>query len=83
MSCSGKSPFVIFIYQDANQVSYIPSGSSKFGAFTIETIAGESALQYRLFIDGQERWSMDLVSPLSITETENPLAALWSKFKGN
>lgn len=62
---------------------YIPSGSSKFGAFTIETIAGESALQYRLFIDGKERWSIDLVSPLSITETENPLATLWSRIRGN
>lgn len=62
---------------------YIPYGASKFGAFTIETIAGESALQYRLFIDGKERWSIDLVQPLGITEKENPLASLWSRVKGN
>lgn len=43
--------------------SYIPSGSSKFGSFTIENIAGESTLQYHLYIDGQEKWSTLLVEP--------------------
>jgi alkaline phosphatase D len=62
--------------------SYIPSGSSKFGAVTIENIAGESALQYRLYIDGKERWTYDLVSPLTPLESENPLAAIWSRIRG-
>ena len=62
--------------------SYIPSGSSKFGAFTIENIAGESALQYRLYINGKERWTYDLVSPLTPLESENPLAAIWSRITG-
>jgi len=64
------------------KLNYIPSGSSKFGAFTIEKIAGESALQYRLYIDGKERWTYDLVSPLTPLESEKPLAAIWSRIRG-
>ena len=57
---------------------YIPGGSSKFGAFTIENIEGESVLHYRLFIDGQERWTTDVVAPAGLPQNENPLASLWS-----
>jgi hypothetical protein len=40
---------------------------SKFGAFTIENIAGESTLQYRLFINGEERWTTMVAQPPTVT----------------
>lgn len=47
--------------------SYIPGGSSKFGAFTIENKAGgESSLQYRLFINGEERWNTTIEAPPAV-----------------
>ena len=61
---------------------YIPSGTSKFGVFTIENIAGQSTLQYRLFIDGRERWETVVLAPTQAA-SDNPLASLWSKIKGN
>lgn len=42
---------------------YIPGGTSKFGSFTIENIAGESTLHYRLFIDGRETWGTTVTAP--------------------
>ncbi|KAF4580291.1 alkaline phosphatase family protein [Ophiocordyceps camponoti-floridani] len=53
------SPYPTYKQQDDEDVMlrYIPAGTSKFGAFTIQNIAGKSTLDYRLFIDGQETWS--------------------------
>ena len=50
-------------YVTDNLDRYIPGGMSKFGAFTIENIAGESTLQYRLFINGEETWSTLIAQP--------------------
>ncbi|PFH57161.1 hypothetical protein XA68_15421 [Ophiocordyceps unilateralis] len=54
------SPMPTYSQQDDEDVMlrYIPAGTSKFGAFTIQNMAGKSTLDYQLFIDGQERWSM-------------------------
>lgn len=41
---------------------YIPSGTSKFGAFTIENINGDSSLHYQLYIDGKKAWNTTLVA---------------------
>jgi len=40
-------------------IVYIPDGNSKFGAVEIESVegSGQTVLKYRLFVDGQERWS--------------------------
>lgn len=70
--------------RSANETRYIPTGTSKFGAFTIENVGGQSQLHYRLFIDGAETWSMDIVPPNPSAPSwqvqgEGALAALWSK----
>lgn len=83
-SCSSKSAAILYLWTTVDAFArYIPSGTSKFGALTIESIAGESVLQYRLFIDGQERWSTHIVSPVSLPQSENPLASLWSRIRPN
>jgi hypothetical protein len=68
---------------------YIPSGTSKFGAFTIENVAGESQLQYRLFIDGEEAWNKTIVAPpmpaqevaSQKIESESENGSIWGKVK--
>ena len=61
---------------------YIPYGTSKFGAFTIENIDGESNMLYRLFIDGQEKWNTTIV-PHKVESPvfENPVGSFWDKIK--
>ena len=46
-------------------LKYAPEGNSKFGAIEIESPRGseQSILRYRLFIDGEEKWSHVLVAP--------------------
>lgn len=46
-------------------LEYLPGGNSKFGAVEIsdETEEGRSALTYRVFVDGVERWSHELQAP--------------------
>lgn len=64
--------------------SYIPSGTSKFGAFTIEKVDGESTLLYRLFIDGKETWSTIVAAapaPPPTEDSRSPLSAFWDKIK--
>ncbi|KAM3555409.1 hypothetical protein ARSEF4850_006001 [Beauveria asiatica] len=58
------SPFPTYRQTDDEDIKlkYIPSGSSKFGAYTIENIDGESLLQYQLFVDGKEVWNTTLVA---------------------
>ncbi|KAM4056312.1 phoD-like phosphatase domain-containing protein [Hirsutella rhossiliensis] len=57
------SPIPTYKQQDEEDImlKYIPSGTSKFGTFTMEQIASGSTLEYRLFIDGQEQWRTELV----------------------
>ena len=50
------------MFRVTNFPRYIPSGSSKFGAFTIENIDGESSLQYQLYVNGKEAWNTTLVA---------------------
>ncbi|KAL8410075.1 hypothetical protein RB594_008246 [Gaeumannomyces avenae] len=47
------------------QLKYINKGNSKFGAITMENLAGsdQGSLRYRLFIDGVETWDTVLVTP--------------------
>lgn len=59
---------------------YIPSGTSKFGAFTMEQVAGESTLEYRLFIDGQERWRTELVA-VPAAEGFSSGESFWDKIR--
>ncbi|KAJ6783013.1 hypothetical protein PWT90_09192 [Aphanocladium album] len=58
------SPFPTYRQTDDEDVKlkYIPSGSSKFGAFTIENVEGESTLQYQLYVDGKEAWNTTLIA---------------------
>ncbi|KAI9793431.1 MAG: hypothetical protein M1816_000324 [Peltula sp. TS41687] len=47
-------------------LKYVPDGNSKFGAIDIrvpEEGDGESTLEFRLFVDGKERWNHVLGSP--------------------
>lgn len=55
---------IVFKYHNINTdfFRYIPSGTSKFGAFTIENIDGESTLQYQLYVDGKETWNTTLIA---------------------
>lgn len=59
--------------------SYIPSGSSKFGSFTIENIDGQSILQYTLYIDGEERWTTQLSAPI-VEEAAKASGSFWDRF---
>ena len=66
---------------------YINGGNSKFGAITIETLAGGdvSSLKYRLFIDGVEAWNTVILSP---EETEENRASagsssFWDRLRGH
>ena len=47
-------------------VKYIPDGNSKFGAVSISSpgTSDQSLLHYRLFVDGEEKWSYTLTSPV-------------------
>ncbi|KAI7926838.1 hypothetical protein M9X92_002577 [Pyricularia oryzae] len=47
------------------EIKYINKGNSKFGAITLENMAGgeQSTLTYRIFIDGVETWDTVVLSP--------------------
>ncbi|PHH75671.1 hypothetical protein CDD80_2190 [Ophiocordyceps camponoti-rufipedis] len=76
------SPYPTYKQHDDEDVmlKYIPAGTSKFGAFTIQNIAGKSTLDYRLFIGGQETWSTRIFEAPS---PERPSAggSFWDRFK--
>ncbi|CAG9954174.1 unnamed protein product [Clonostachys rosea f. rosea IK726] len=76
------SPIATYKQTDDEDVKleYIPSGTSKFGSFTIENTDGESSLLYRLFIDGKERWNTTVVAP-PVPESDSALSSFWSKFR--
>ncbi|KAH8177269.1 phoD-like phosphatase domain-containing protein [Sarocladium implicatum] len=57
---------------------YIPWGGSKFGAFTMENMGGQATLQYRLFINGKERWETVL---LAAPETDTTRGSFFGKIK--
>lgn len=57
---------------------YIPSGSSKFGSFTIEDVNGESVLHYQLYVDGKEAWNTTL-SASAVPGSSS--GSFWDKFK--
>lgn len=61
-------------------LNFIPADSFKFGVFTIENIAGESTLEYRLYIDGQERRCTLLAAPPA-PEGVKAGGSFWDKFK--
>ena len=56
---------------------YVPDGNSKIGAVEIENLMGESqsALKYRLFVDGKESWSYVLTAG---EEKDVGRRAMWS-----
>lgn len=60
-------------------IKYIPEGNSKFGEVSIDSMVGtgQSLLRYRLFIDGEERWSHSLLSP----QREQPLGSVRSPWQ--
>ena len=63
---------------------YINSGTSKFGSLTISNagVGGEeSALHFRLFIDGAERWGLTLRAP-PVPEIENNERSFWALLRG-
>jgi alkaline phosphatase D len=63
-------------------LKYIPSGTSKFGSFTIENIAGQSSLQYRLYIDGEETWTTTIVAPpMPVEEVKIKSGSIWDRIK--
>ncbi|CEJ80818.1 hypothetical protein VHEMI00978 [[Torrubiella] hemipterigena] len=57
------------------KIKYIPSGTSKFGSFTIEDEDGESSLSYQLYIDGKPTWNMTLHT----TPKEPTTGSFWDK----
>ncbi|GAO15198.1 uncharacterized protein UV8b_04255 [Ustilaginoidea virens] len=63
------------------QLKYIPSGSSKFGSFTIENVDGNSTLQYRLFIDGEERWTTKLIQAPAVDGPKAGGGSFWDRIK--
>lgn len=60
--------------------SYIPSGTSKFGSFTIENVDGRSTLRYRLFIDGVERWTAQLTEA-PVPEGTKASGSVWDRIR--
>ncbi|RCI17129.1 hypothetical protein L249_2101 [Ophiocordyceps polyrhachis-furcata BCC 54312] len=76
------SPIPTYKQEDDEDVmlKYIPAGSSKFGAFTIQNLAGKSVLDYQLFIDGEERWSMRLFEAPA-PEKFTVGGSFWDRFK--
>ncbi|OAQ64757.1 alkaline phosphatase [Pochonia chlamydosporia 170] len=76
------SPIPSYKQVDSEDVKlhYIPSGSSKFGSFTIENIDGHSTLQYTLYIDGKERWTTQLSEP-TIEEAAKTSGSFWDRLK--
>ncbi|KAG6318063.1 hypothetical protein E4U22_005734 [Claviceps purpurea] len=62
------------------KLGYIPSGHSKFGSFTIDNVDGQSTLEYRLYIDGVERWTKRIVQTGIIGESSSG-ASLWDRVK--
>lgn len=60
--------------------SYISSGTSKFGSFTIENIAGKSTMRYRLYINGKEKWTTLLVEPKPASGS-GAGGSFWDRFK--
>ncbi|TQV93146.1 alkaline phosphatase [Cordyceps javanica] len=74
------SPFPTYRQTDEEDVKlkYIPSGSSKFGAFTIENIDGESSLQYQLYVDGKEAWNTTLIAA---EPAHAPSSSIWDFLK--
>ncbi|KYK61569.1 alkaline phosphatase family protein [Drechmeria coniospora] len=74
------SPLPTYRQTDGEDVKlkYIPSGSSKFGSFTIEEAWGQSTLKYHLYIDGKESWSTLLVAP-PVPEEPSAALAFWRR----
>ncbi|KAK2589583.1 hypothetical protein QQS21_012743 [Conoideocrella luteorostrata] len=62
------------------KLKYIASGKSKFGSFTIEDVDGQSTLEYRLYIDGAERWTTQLVQATS-AEDSTTGGYFWDRIK--
>ncbi|KAG6034708.1 hypothetical protein E4U41_006426 [Claviceps citrina] len=62
------------------KLGYIPSGRSKFASFTIENVNGQSTLDYRLYIDGVERWTTQLVQPADIEDSKTGWS-FWDRLK--
>lgn len=54
------------------ELRYAPDGNHKFGAVSVrrETGSGQSVLEYRLFIGGEEVWSHLLVAPGGLAEAD-------------
>ncbi|KAH7318419.1 PhoD-like phosphatase-domain-containing protein [Stachybotrys elegans] len=76
------SPIPTYRQTDDQDVmlKYISSGRSKFAAITIEDIAGESTLQFRLYINGEEAWSTVIVAP-HFPKSDSSFGSIWDKLK--
>ncbi|PHH70920.1 hypothetical protein CDD82_6851 [Ophiocordyceps australis] len=75
-------PFPSYKQTDNEDVMlrYIPGGRSKFGSFTIDNAAGESTLEYRLYINGKETWRTVLVEP-PVSQYSRPDMSFWDRMK--
>ncbi|KAG6009382.1 hypothetical protein E4U21_002692 [Claviceps maximensis] len=62
------------------KLGYIPAGRSKFGSFTIDNANGQSTLEYRLYIDGVERWTTQIVQPFEIGESKTG-TSFWDRLR--
>ncbi|KAH8652515.1 PhoD-like phosphatase [Xylariales sp. PMI_506] len=65
------------------ELKYINTGNSKFGALTIENVAGgeQSSLHYSLYVDGLEKWNTIIVTPEVVGNTK-PSHSLWDRIIG-
>ncbi|KFA77801.1 hypothetical protein S40288_00415 [Stachybotrys chartarum IBT 40288] len=76
------SPIPTYKQTDDEDVmmKYIPSGTSKFAAITIESIGEESTLHFRVYINGEEAWSTLLVAP-HVVQAVVPKNSIWDRLK--
>ncbi|KAM5342391.1 hypothetical protein ACJ41O_013357 [Fusarium nematophilum] len=76
-------PFRTYKQTDDEDVmmNYVPGGTSKFGAFSIEKLDNDkSSLQYTLYIDGEESWTTAIEAP-DAPEAPKTDPSFWDKIK--
>ncbi|KAG5977299.1 hypothetical protein E4U55_006889 [Claviceps digitariae] len=62
------------------KLGYIPWGRSKFGSFTIDNVDGQSTLDYRLYIDGVERWTTQIAQPADTGDAKTG-TSFWDRLR--
>ncbi|KAG5999841.1 hypothetical protein E4U54_001653 [Claviceps lovelessii] len=76
------SPIPTYKQVDGEDVKlgYISGGRSKFGSFTIDNADGQSTLEYRLYIDGVERWTTQIVQAIESGDSKTG-SSFWDRLR--